>query len=130
MSLWTAEAAKAYFENGGADSAAAAKARGTRGSARANSRRRPPNTARALELGGGDAAALHSNLSLALLRCGKPAEAAAAAEACVAEKPSWHKAHYRLGDARFEARDYAARARGVRRARSSSPRATRRWRPP
>ena len=59
------------------------------------------------EIGGGDAAALHSNLSLALLRCGKPAEAAAAAEACVAEKPSWHKAHYRLGDARFEARDYA-----------------------
>ena len=107
MSLWTADEAKAYFENGGADSAAAAKARGTRHLQAGDFEAAAAEYRRALELGGGDAAALHSNLSLALLRCGKPAEAAAAAEACVAEKPSWHKAHYRLGDARFEARDYA-----------------------
>ena len=114
MSLWTAEAAKAYFENGGADSVAAAKARGTERLREGNFEAAADEYRRALELDaplqplhGGDAAALHSNLSLALLRCGKPAEAAAAAEACVAEKPAWHKAHYRLGDARFEARDYA-----------------------
>ena len=106
MCFWTAEEAKAYFENGGADSAAAAKARGTVRLQAGEFEAAAAEYRRALELGG-DAAALHSNLSLALLRCGKPAEAAAAAEACVAEKPSWHKAHYRLGDARFEARDYA-----------------------
>ena len=107
MSLWTADEAKAYFENGGAYSAAAAKARGTRHLQAGDFEAAAAEYRRALELGGGDAAALHSNLSLALLRCGKPAEAAAAAEACVAERPSWHKAHYRLGDAKFEARDYA-----------------------
>ena len=80
MSLWTAEAAKAYFENGGADSVAAAKARGTRHLQAGDFEAAAAEYRRALELGGGDAAALHSNLSLALLRCGKPAEAAAAAQ--------------------------------------------------
>ena len=93
-------------EDDGADSAAAAKARGTRLLGAGEFEAAAAEYRQALELGG-DAAALQSNLSLALLRSGKPAEAAAAAEACVAEKPSWHKAHYRLGDARFEARDYA-----------------------
>ena len=110
MSLWTSEEAKAYFENGGADTAAAAKARGTARLQAGEFEAAVAEYRRAIEIGANTvelSAALHSNLSLALLRCGKPAEAAAAAEACVAERPSWHKAHYRLGDARFEARDYA-----------------------
>lgn len=54
-----------------------------------------------------DGAALYSNLSLALLRVEQPAAAIAAAESSIALKPDWHKAHYRLGDARFATRDCA-----------------------
>lgn len=51
---------------------------------------------------GFDASALHSNLSMALLKQGDGEASLAAAEACVAAKPSWHKAHYRKGEALFE----------------------------
>ena len=46
-------------------------------------------------------AALHSNLSHALLKQGEDKESLAEAEACISAKPEWHKAHYRKGDALF-----------------------------
>ena len=83
MCFWTAEEAKAYFENGGADSAAAAKARGTARLQAGEFEAAVAEYRRAIEIGANTvelSAALHSNLSLALLKCGKPAEAAAAAQ--------------------------------------------------
>jgi hypothetical protein len=45
-----------------------------------------------------DDAALHSNRCAALLRLeGRAGEAAEAAQACIALRPSWDKGHYRLG---------------------------------
>lgn len=53
-----------------------------------------------------EASALHSNLALALLKVKRAEESLAAADACVAAKPSWHKAHFRRGDALFAMRQY------------------------
>ena len=57
-------------------------------------------------------AGLHSNVSAALLRAGDSAGAAEAAERCVAARPEWGKAHFRVGEAAFAAA--ADAARGVR----------------
>lgn len=121
MGLWSEAQAREYFESGGrivpptpegdATASAAAKERGTAHLKVGEYDLAAASYREALALGGAsDLAALHSNLSLALLRAGKTADAAAAAEAAIAAKPEWHKAHYRLGDARFDARDYAGAA--------------------
>ncbi|KAL1508548.1 hypothetical protein AB1Y20_004647 [Prymnesium parvum] len=116
MSLWTEEQAKTYFESGGTvappppdprAASAAAKERGTAHLKAGEFALAIAAYREALSLGPEDEAALHSNLSLALLKAGDAEGAAAAAEASVALKPRWHKAHYRLGDACFERRDYA-----------------------
>jgi glyoxylase-like metal-dependent hydrolase (beta-lactamase superfamily II) len=54
-----------------------------------------------------DAAPIHSNLSHAQLKLGEPRLALAAADAAVAARPEWHKAHFRRGEALFAARQYA-----------------------
>ena len=48
-----------------------------------------------------DTSAINSNLSMVLLKASQPTEALLAAEACVASKANWHKAHYRKGEAFF-----------------------------
>lgn len=50
--------------------------------------------------------ALHSNLSLCHLKLGATAEATAAADACIAARPTWEKGHFRKGEAAFAERRY------------------------
>eukprot|EP00966_Prymnesium_polylepis_P020148 464628-Prymnesium_polylepis.1 len=54
-----------------------------------------------------DVSSVHSNLALVLLKLHRPTEALAAADACIAAKPKWHKGHYRRGEALFELRRHA-----------------------
>ena len=54
-----------------------------------------------------DKSALYSNLALALLKVGKDGESLAAADACVASRDEWHKAHYRRGEALFALHRYS-----------------------
>eukprot|EP00898_Chlorokybus_atmophyticus_P008334 jgi/Chlat1/8501/Chrsp80S07889 len=80
---------------------------------------------RALEEGVGasgvDKAALHSNLSLALLRLGRAAEALAHAEKCTQLRPDWSKGHFRKGEAQFAQKDYRAAKASYERAAALSP---------
>eukprot|EP00966_Prymnesium_polylepis_P124668 2883421-Prymnesium_polylepis.1 len=120
MALWSEDQCRAFFESGGQvappsappappvppspagtddlakEASAAAKERGTALLKAGDYGKAADAYREALALSTHDAAPLHSNLSLALLRTGDAAAAAAAAEACIAVKPAWHKAHYRL----------------------------------
>ena len=62
-------------------------------------------------------AGLHSNVSAALLRAGDSAGAAEAAERCVAARPEWGKAHFRVGEAAFAAARFDAAREAYGRAR-------------
>ena len=62
-------------------------------------------------------AGLHSNVSAALLRAGDSAGAAEAAERCVAARPEWGKAHFRVGEAAFAAARFDAAREAYSRAR-------------
>ena len=55
---------------------------------------------------GPETAALHSNLSLVLLKADQFEGALEAADACVATRGDWHKAHYRRGEVLFAMRRY------------------------
>lgn len=50
--------------------------------------------------------ALHSNLSLCHLKLDATAEATAAADACIAARPTWEKGYFRKGEAAFAERRY------------------------
>ena len=60
------------------------------------------------ELSEKHAAALQSNLSLVLLKAGNADGSLAAAEACVAANTTWHKAHFRRGEALFALKRFEA----------------------
>ena len=69
-------------------------------------------------------AGLRSNVSAALLRAGDAAGAAEAAERCVAARPQWSKAHFRVGEAAFVAARFEAARAAYLRARECAVRAS------
>ena len=125
MTLWTENEASVFFESGGEDAppptvippiqtigsgdavaSAQAKERGNTLTKSGDFDNAAAAYREALALGSPEPAPLHSNLSFALLKSGDVPEALIQAELCVAARPEWSKAHFRLGEALFATRAY------------------------
>ena len=123
MQLWSEDQARTYFEFGGTAEPAALMADEVR--SKVSSLKEEGNAMlkqgqledavikyrQALATGGGslppvELAPIMSNLAMVLMRRGEAEASLATATQCVAAKPEWHKAHFRLGEALFELRRF------------------------